>query len=167
MASADCKDSISKLSSPRLRCWSIHVSFGSINDSVYWTSCLDRHGFHGFHCSEYFRCLLYNPVALPNTFPPSFSTPTTCLWGFVFVGSGVQVKSGCWGSIGASLVVSSDGGAPGTFCISRSFIDGVLMAIRVHLLSSIYDGSGWRKPAGGRIPLGNSPSFIDIGGYCW
>jgi len=29
--------------------------------------------------SQYLRCLLFNPVALPFAFPPAFSTPTTCL----------------------------------------------------------------------------------------
>jgi hypothetical protein len=36
------------------------------------------------------------------------------------------------------------------------------MAIQVHQLYSNHGGSGYSKPAGGRIPLGNSPSFIDI-----
>jgi len=100
-------------------------------------------------------------------FPPAFCTPTTCLWAFVFVASGVQVRSGCWGSIGSSLRVSSGGGAPSTLSMSRSLIDSFLMAIQVYLLYSNHDGTGWGRPVGGRILLGNSSSFIDIGWYCW
>jgi len=67
-------------------------------------------------------------------FPPAFSTPTTCLWAFVFVGSGVQVRSGCWGSIGSTLGVCSGGGAPGTLPMSSSLNDSLSTAIQVHLL---------------------------------
>jgi len=119
-----------KLSSPRLRCWSIQVFVCWLNDWTSWMSCADRNGCHGFHRSEYFRCLLYNQVALPYAFRPAFSTPTTCLWAFVLVGSGVQVRSGCWGSIGSSLGVSSGGGAPGTLSKSRSLIYSLSMAFR-------------------------------------
>jgi hypothetical protein len=41
------------------------------------------------------------------------------------------------------------------------------MAIQVHQLKSHHDGSVWCDPAGGKIPSGNSPSFIDSGWYCW
>jgi len=166
-ASADWNDSILKLSSPPLGCWSIQVFVCWINDWACWKWCAGWNGCHEFHCSEYLRCLLYNPVALPYALPTAFSTPTTSLWAFVLVGSEVQVRSGCWGSIGSSLGVSSGGGAPGTSSIGRSLIDSLLMAIQVHLLSWNHNGSGWFQPAGGWIPLDNSPSFINIGWYCW
>jgi len=95
-ASADWNDSMLKLSSPRLRCWSIQVFVCWLNDRACWKSCADWKGCHGFHCSEYVRCLLYNLVALPYAVPPALSTPTTCLWALVFVGSGVQGRSGFW-----------------------------------------------------------------------
>ena len=63
--------------------------------------------------------MLYNPVALPYAFPPAFSTPTTCLCALVFVGSGVQVRSGFWGSIVSSSRVCSGGGALGTLSMGR------------------------------------------------
>jgi len=69
-ASADCNDSMLKLSSPRRRCWSIHIFVCWLNDWACWKWCADWKGCHGFHCSEYLRCLLYNPVALPYAFPP-------------------------------------------------------------------------------------------------
>jgi len=122
MASADWKDSILKWSSPRLKCWSIQVFVCCLNDWACWMSCGDRNRCRGFHCSQYFRCLLNNPVALPYALPPAFSTLTTYLLAFVFVGSGIQVRSGCWGSIASSLGVSSGGGAPGTLSMSRSLI---------------------------------------------
>jgi len=62
-----------------------------LNDWACWKSYTDENGSHTFHSSEYLRCLLYNLVALPYAVPPAFSTPTTCLWAFVSVGSGVQV----------------------------------------------------------------------------
>jgi len=37
------------------------------------------------------------------------------------------------------------------------------MAIQVHRLKSNYDGSGRSQPAGGKIPSGRSPLFMDIG----
>jgi len=51
--------------------------------------------------------------------PPTFSTPTTCLSALVFVGSGVQVRSGFWGSIISLSGVSSGGGAPGALSMGR------------------------------------------------
>jgi len=93
-ASADWNDSMLKLSSRRLWCWSIHVFVCWPNDWAWWKSCADWKGCHGFHFSEYLRCLLYNPVALPYAFPTAFSTPSTCLWALVFVKSVVQVRSG-------------------------------------------------------------------------
>jgi len=41
------------------------------------------------------------------------------------------------------------------------------MAIQVHRLKSNHDGSGRSQPAGGNMPSGNIPLFIDIGWYCW
>jgi len=96
-ASPDSNDSMLKLSIPHLSCWWFHVLVCWLNDWSWWMSCADWNGFHGFHCSEYWRCLFYNPVVLPNAFPAAFSTPTTCLWALVFVKSGVQVRSGFWG----------------------------------------------------------------------
>jgi len=122
-ASADWNDSILKLSSPCLRCWSIHVFIWWLYDWACWKLCADWNGCHGFHCSEYLRCLLYNPVALPYAFPPLFSTPTTCLWACVIVGLGVHVRSGCCGSIVSLPGVSSGGGAPGTSFQGRSLFD--------------------------------------------
>jgi len=92
------------------------------NDWAWWTLYADWNGCHGFHCSEYLQCLLYNPFALPYAFPPAFSTPTSCLGAFVFVGSGVHVRSGFWGSIVSLLGVSSAGGAPGTLSMGRSLV---------------------------------------------
>ena len=94
---ADWNDSMLKWSSPRLRCWSIQIFVCWLNDWTCWMSCADCNGWHGSYCSEYLQFLLFNPVAFPYAFPPAFSTPTTCLWAFVLVGSGVQVRSGCWG----------------------------------------------------------------------
>jgi len=91
-SSANCNDCIVKLSSPRLRCWSIQVIVCWLNDWASWMSSADRNGCHGFHCSEYLQCLVYNLVALPYAFPPAFSTATSCLWPFVLVGSGGQVR---------------------------------------------------------------------------
>ena len=164
--SADWNDWILKLSSPRWRSWSMQVFVCWLDDWACLKSCADWNGWHGLHRSEYFRCLLSNPVASPYALPTAFSSATTCLWAFVFAGSGVQVRSGCWGSIGSSLGFS-DGGALSTLSMSRSWIDRLSMAIEVHLLKSNHDGSGWSQRAGGRIPLGKSPSFITIGWYCW
>jgi len=167
-ASADWNDSILKFSSPRRRCWSIHVIVYWLNDWACWKSCAEWKQCYGFHCSEYLRCLLYNSVALPYALPPAFSTPTTCLWALVFVRSGVQVRSGFWGSIGSLSGVSSGGGAPGTLSMGRwiSWLSSS-MAIQVHRLKSNHDGLVWSHPAGGKIPSANSPSFINIGWYCW
>jgi len=118
-ASADWNHSMLKFSSLHLRCWSIHVFVHRLNDWACWKSCAVWKGWHGFHRSEYLRCLLYNPVALLYDFPPTFSTPTTCLWALVVVGSGVQVRSGFWGSIVSSSGVSSGGGALGTLSMGR------------------------------------------------
>jgi hypothetical protein len=63
------------------------------------------------------------------------------------------------------LGVSSGGGAPSMLSMSRSLVDSFLLAIQVHLLYSNHDGSGWGKPAGGWILLGNSHSFIYFGWY--
>jgi len=163
-ASADWNDSMLKLSSPHLSCWSIHVFVCWVNDWACWKLYADWIGCHGFHCSEYLRCLLYNPVALTYAFPPVCSTPTTCLWALVLVGSGVQVRSGLWGSIVSSSGVSSGGGgATGTSSMGRWIRWlSASMAIQVHQLKSNHDGSGRSQPAGGKIPSGNSPSFIDI-----
>jgi len=166
-ASADRKDVILKLSCPHLRSWSIHVFICQLNDWACWKLCVNRTRCHGLHCSERFRCLLYNPVALPYVFPPAFSAPTTCLWAFAFVGSVVQVRPGCWESIDFSWGASSSGGAPRRLSMSRSLIDSLSMATQMHWLQSNHDDSGWSQLAGGRIPLGNSPSFISIKRYCW
>jgi len=40
-ASADWNDSVLMLSSPRLRCWSIHVFVCWLNDWAWWKSCAD------------------------------------------------------------------------------------------------------------------------------
>jgi hypothetical protein len=114
------------------------------------------------------QCLLYNPVVLPYAFPTAFSTPTTYLWALTFVGSGVLVRSGFWGSIVSSSGVSSGGGAPGTLSMGRwmSWLSSS-MAFQVHRLKSNHDGLGGSQSAGGKIPSGNSPSFFDIGWYCW
>jgi len=122
-ASADWNDLILMLSSPRLRCWSMHIFVCWLNDWACWKSCADWKGYHGFHCSEYLRCLLYNPVALPYAFPPVFSTATSCLWAFVVIGSGVQVRSGFWESKVSSSGVSSGGSAPGALSVVRSLVD--------------------------------------------
>jgi len=101
-------------------------------------------------------------------FPPAFSTPTTCLWALVIVGSGVQDRSAIWGSIVSLLGVSSGGGAPGTLSKGRwiSWLSSS-MAIQVYWLKSNHNGFGRSQPAGRKIPLANSPSFIDIGWYFW
>ena len=142
-ASVDWNDSILKLTSPRLRCWSIYVFVCWLKHWTCWKSFADWTGCHGFHCSEYLQCLLYNPVALPYAFPPMFSTPTTCLWALVFVGSEVQVRSGFWGSIVSSSGESSGGGTPGTLSMGRwiSWLNSS-MAIQVHQLKSNHGGSG-------------------------
>jgi len=142
-ASADWNNSILTLSSPHLRCWSIHVFVSWLNNWACWKSCADWNGCHRFHCSEYLRCLLYNPVALQYGFPPAFSTPTTCLGAQVFVGSGVHVRSGFWWSRVSSSGVSSGGCAPATLSKDRwiSWLNP-LMAILVHRLKSNHDGSG-------------------------
>jgi len=148
--SADWHDSRFKLSSQRRRCWSIHIFVSQLNDWACWMSCADRNGCHGFHCSEYLRCLLYNPVALPYSFPPVFSTPTTCMWALVFVGSEVQVRSGFWGSIVSLSGVSSGAWAPVKLSMRRwiSWLSSS-MAIQVHRLKSNHDGSGRSQPPGG------------------
>jgi hypothetical protein len=61
------------------------------------------------------------------------------------VGSGVQVISGCGGSIGSSLGVSSGDGAPGTLPKSRSLIDSLLMAFSCPYCSQTMMGQG--KPS--------------------
>jgi len=123
MASADWTDLILKLSSPHLGCWSIQLFVCWLNDWACWMSCADWNGFHEFHCSEYLRCVLYNPVTVPSAVPPALSTPTTCLRAFVFVRSGVHVRLGFWGSIVSSFGVSLGGGAPGTLSMVRSWVD--------------------------------------------
>ena len=69
-----------------------------------------------------FQCLVH-------TFHLSVGLRMTGWWAFVLVESGVQVRSGCWGSICSSLGVSSGGGAPSTLTMSRSLIDSLLLAI--------------------------------------
>jgi len=125
-ASANWNDSVLKLSSPCLRCWSLHVFFCWLDDWPTWKSCADWNGCHGFQYSEYLQCSLYNPVALPYAFPPAMSTPTTCIRAFIFVRSGVHVRSGFWGSIVSLSGVSSGGGAPGTLSMVRSLVDKLL-----------------------------------------
>jgi len=98
---------------------------------------------------------------------PAFSTPTICLWTIVLVGSEVQMRSGCWGSNGHSLVVSSGGCAPSPFSMSCSLIDCLSMSIQVHLLWSNKDRWACWNPPGDRNQLGIRPSSIDIGLYCW
>jgi len=166
--SADWNDLLLNLSSPCIRCWSIHVFVCWLNDWACWKSCTDWKRCHEFHYSEYLQCLLYNPVALPYAFPPAFSTRTSTLWTLVFVGSRVQVRSGFCGSIVSSSGVSSCGDAPGTLSMGRwvSWLSSI-MPIQVHRLKSNGDGTGQSQPAGGKIPPGNSPFFIDIGWYCW
>jgi len=132
--SADWNDSILKLSSPRLRYWSIYGFFSARNDWACWKSCADQNGCDRSHCSEYFWCLLCNPVALPYAFPHACSTPTPCLWAFVFIGLEVQVRSGCCRSIGSSLWVTSSGGPAGMLSMNGSWIDSLSMAIQVHLM---------------------------------
>ena len=122
-ASAHWKDLILKLSSPRLRCWSIQVFICWLNDwacSMLWS---DWNRCHEFHSSKYLRCLLYNPVALPYAFRPAWSTPTTCLWAYIVVGSGVHVRSGFLGLIVSSSVVSSGDCSRCTLSKVRLFID--------------------------------------------
>jgi len=149
-ASADWNHAVLELSSPCLRCWCIHIFVSWLHDWPGWKLCADWTGCHGFHCSEYLWCLLYNPVALPYAFPPTFSNPTTCLWPLVFVGSKVQVRSGSWGSIVSLSGVSSGGAAPGTLSMGGwiSWLSSS-MAIQVHRLKSNRDGSGRSQPAGG------------------
>jgi len=166
-ASVDWNDSISKLSSPRHSCWSIHVTVCWLNDWSCWKSFAYWNRCHGFHCSEYLWCLLYNLVALPYAVPPAFSTPTTCLWALVCVGTGVHVRSGIWGRIVSSSGVPSGGGAPGTLPIGRVLVTKSSMAIQVHRLKSNHDGSGRSHPARGKVQSCNSPAFINIGWYCW
>jgi len=113
-ASAHWDDSIVKWSSPCLTCWSIHIVVCWLNDLACLKPYDEWNGCHGFHWSEYLRCLLYNQVALPYAYPPALSTPTTCLWALVFIGSGVHVRSRFWGSIVSSSGVSSGNGAPGS-----------------------------------------------------
>ena len=121
--SADWKNSILKMSSPCLRCWSIHVVTCWLNDWACWKSYTDWNGWHGFHCSEYLWCLLYNPVALLYTLPPTLSTPTTCLWALVCVGSGVNLKSGFWRPIVSSSGVSLGGGTLGILFMGKLLVD--------------------------------------------
>jgi len=77
-SSADWIHLTLKCSSPLLGCRSIHLFVLLLNDSRCWKLCADWNGCHGFHWSEFLQCLVYNPVALPYTFPSAFSTPTTC-----------------------------------------------------------------------------------------
>jgi len=149
-ASADWNDLMLKLSSPCIKCWHINIFVCWQNDWTFWKSCAYWIGCDGFLCSEYMRSLLYNPVVLPYALHPAFSTPTTCLWALVFVGSGVHVRSDFWGSIVSSFGVSSGGSAPGTLSMGRWI--GWLswsMAIQVHWPKSNHNGSGWLQPAGG------------------
>jgi len=148
-ASADWNDSMVKLSSPSVRCWSIHVFVCWLTDRACWKLWAEWKGCHGFHFSEYLRCLLHNPVALPSAFLHAFSTPSTSLWVLVFVRSGVQVRSGFCGSIVSSSGVSSGGGATGTLSMGRwiSWLSSS-MPIQVHWLKSNHDGSGWSQSAG-------------------
>jgi len=122
--SPNWNDSILKLSSPHRRCWCIHVSVCWLNDWACWKSCADQKGCYGIHCSEYLRCLLFNPVALPYALPPLWSTPTCCQWAFILVGSWVHVRSGFWGSSVWSTGACSGGGVQRTlYIISRSSVD--------------------------------------------
>jgi len=123
VASADWNDSIWKFSSPAQRCWLIHIFDCWLNDWACWKLCADWNGCHGFHCSEYYWCLLYNPVALPYAFPAAFSTPTTSLWTLVSIGSGVLVRSGFWWSIVSLSGVSSGGCAPHTSSMGTFLVD--------------------------------------------
>jgi len=167
-ASADGNDSMLKLSSPCLRCRSIHVFVCWLNDWAYWKLCADWKWCHGFHCSEYLWCLLSNPVALPYALPPAFSTPTTGLWALIFVGSRIKVRSGFWWSIVSLSGVSSGGGAPRTLSMGRWFCWLTSsMAIEVHWLKWNHDSSDRSQPAGVKIPSGIWPSFIDIRWYYW
>ena len=68
-ASADRNDSMLKLSSPRLRCWTKQVFVYWLYDSACWKSCADLKGCHEFHYSEKWQRSLYNPVALPYACP--------------------------------------------------------------------------------------------------
>jgi len=122
-SSAIWNDSMLKLSSPCLRCWSTYSIVRWLDYLACWKSHADQNGCHGFHCSEYLRCLLYDPVALRYAFPRTYSTPTACLWAFVLVGSGVNVRSGFWGSIFSLWGVSSGGGAPGILSLGRWLVD--------------------------------------------
>jgi len=167
-AYADWYDWILKLSSARLRCWFIHVFVCCLHDWACSKSCADWKGCPAFHCSEYLWCLLYNPVTLPYAVPPTFSTSTICLWALIFVESGVQARSGFWGSIISSSGAFSGGRAPGTVCMGRwiSWLSWS-MAIEMHRLKSNRDGSGRFQPAGDKISSGNCPSLICIGWYCY
>jgi len=96
-ASADWTDSMLKVSSPLLRCRPMYVFGCFLNEWAYSTWSADWNGCNGFHWSECFCCMLYNPVALPYASPPTFATTTTGLWACVFIQSEVHVRSGLWG----------------------------------------------------------------------
>jgi len=108
---------------PTTRRWSIQVSVHWLNNWTCWNLCADHNGCHGLHCSLHWWCLLCNPVALPYAFPPTLSTPTTYLLAFVFVGPGVHVRLGFWGSIFSLSGVSSGGGALWTLSMGRSLVE--------------------------------------------
>jgi len=123
-ASADCNDSILKLSGGLHRCSSIHLFVCWVNYWMWQKSCADRNRCHRFNSSEYLQYLLYNPVALVYASPPAFSNATTCLWAFVFLVSKVHVRSGFWGCMVSSLGVSlGGGGVPGSLSMGGSFVD--------------------------------------------
>jgi len=154
---------MSTLSSPQLRCLLMHIGVCEISNCAFWILHADWNGCHGFHCSEFFRGLLHNPVASPCTFPPSLSIPPISQSVFVLVGSGVQARSDCWKSIGPWSEVSSGRGAPGKLYICTSLVNNMLMAIEVHILYSNCDHSQRSPPAGTRIAFSNSESFTEIG----
>jgi len=113
--------------------------------------------------------LVVRSCCLPICFPPCIFHSNYMRMSPHLVGSGVHVRSGFWGSIGSwSGVSSGGGGAWGTLSMGRwiSWLSAS-MAIQVHRLKSNRDGWVRAQPAGGSIPSGNRPSFIDIGWYCW
>jgi len=97
----------------------MHVCFYFLTNWALSKLCADQNRCYVFDRSENLWCLLHNPVALPYTFLPTYSTPTTLLWAIVFFQSGVHVRSGYSGSIVSSLGVSSGGGARGPLWIGR------------------------------------------------
>jgi hypothetical protein len=129
-ASADWNDSMLKLASPCFRCWSIYVFVYWLNNCNRWQLCVEWNGCDGFHYSEYLRCWSYNPVGLLYAFLLALSALPTCLWALVFVGSGVQGRSGFWGSI-----VSSSGVSSGWWWCTSSMVYGWM-----NLLTKLIDG---------------------------